>query len=79
MNTIQRGQRSKELLDDPLIDEAFTTIEESILQMWAESKETSEREELWYTLAAAKRFKGIFTNAVSNGSFELAKLEKDNA
>ena len=75
MDTIQRGQRSKELLDDPIIVEALTKIEDTIRQTWEDTTSTEHREELWYTLKGCLRFKEYLTIAVQNGEFELTKRD----
>lgn len=78
MDEIQRGEQAQTVLNDPLVIEALDGIEEIILTQWQEAKETTEREELWYTLQGAKRFRNYLTIVKENGEFEKAQLEKLN-
>lgn len=78
MDSITRGHRAKELMDDPLIKEAFELIEQQIHIEWKNASNGSDREELWYTLRALERFKDYFNIAMQNGDLDT-KLGRENA
>ena len=78
MNDIQRGQRAKEILADPLIKEALTGIEDIILDEWKTQADPSMREELWHTYKGMNRFKTALEIAVTNGEYEVIMKEKEN-
>lgn len=77
METIERGNRSKAILNDPLVEEALEAIEKGIIETWQSSTVTETREELWYTLMGLRRFKGIFETAISSGEFELSQKSEE--
>lgn len=72
---IRRGQRAQQVLTDPLVEDALQSIIMAITQLWAESNDTSTREELWYSLQGVHRFTNYFEQAIENGEFEKAQLE----
>ena len=76
MDKIQEGQAAKELLANPLLQESLQTIESTLIDQWTLSRDTSVREELWYTLQGLKRFVTILEMTVSNGADELVLKEK---
>ena len=76
MDKIQEGQAAKELLANPLLQESLQTIESALIEQWALSRDTSVREELWYTLQGLKRFTTVLEMTVTNGEDEYALKEK---
>lgn len=76
MDKIQEGQAAKELLANPLLQESLQTIESALIDQWTLTRDTSVREEVWYTLQGLKRFVTILNMTVSNGEDELALKEK---
>jgi len=54
-------------------------IEETIHDAWCQAATSETREELWFTLKGAERFKTILEVMVSTGEFTLAHKEIDNA
>jgi hypothetical protein len=79
MEKIDRGLRAKALLADPMLQEALTTIEETLMETWTESVATDHREELWYTYQGAKRFKSYLDLVLQQGEAEQALKEKLDA
>jgi hypothetical protein len=78
MDVIQKGQAAKKLLANPLLQESLETIESALIDQWMLTKDTSVREELWYTLQGLKRFSTILHMTVSNGADDLAMKESFN-
>lgn len=70
MNNVQRGQRSEQLLTDPLLVETLELIEEAIIEQWTGTNDTTLREQLWYTLQGQKRFKTVLEAAIENGKLD---------
>ena len=70
---ILRGQQAKELLEHPLLAEAFTTLEQEILSEWQNSpaRDIEGREKLWMMLKLAQRVKSALETLVDTG--KLAK------
>jgi hypothetical protein len=76
MNVEQKGQAADKLLADPLLQEALETIASALIEQWQETKDSTVREELWFTLQGLKRFKHVLEMTVSNGEDETALKEK---
>lgn len=76
MDKIQEGQAAKELLQHPLLQDSLQTIESALIEQWTLSRDTSVREELWYTLQGLKRFKTVLEMTVTSGEDERALKEK---
>ena len=76
MNNIQRGQAAEAILQNPLVNEAFTEIEQALTDAWKESTDAPQREEIYYTLKGLERFKMVFEIAVSTGEGDIALKEK---
>ncbi len=70
MDNVQRGQRSEQLLTDPLLVETLELIEEAIIEQWTGTNDTTLREQLWYTLQGQKRFKTVLEAAIENGKLD---------
>ena len=78
MDMQQRGHRAKEILADPLIVEALDLIEQSLIQTWKESDDSTAREDAWYTLRGHQRFVTTLTNLVWTGEYQNTLEEKYN-
>ena len=78
MDSIRKGQLSKELLDNPLLKETLEIIESALIDQWKDSNDSKVREEVWYTLAGLRRFRGVLEIAVQNGEADYALQEKYN-
>jgi hypothetical protein len=76
MTIIEEGQAASKLLANPLLQESLNIIESALIDQWMDTKDTLVREELWYTLQGAKRFKTILEQIVTNGQYELAMKGK---
>jgi hypothetical protein len=78
---VARGQRARAILDDPLVDEAFATIERECLGEWrrAPARDVEGRERLWLMLKMAERLKAHFVSLIDSGKLaaeRIAQLEK---
>jgi hypothetical protein len=72
-----RGERAKALMRDPLITEAFDTLEEKYVSAWKDSSSSQdERETLFQMYQALMVVRGHLSEVISTG--DLAKLEMDS-
>lgn len=73
---ILRGERAKQLLEEPLIVEAFQVIEKEYLDQWQNSpaRDVEGREALFLMLKCLQRVKGHLTLAMESGMIEKATL-----
>ena len=73
--------KTRAILDDPLVDEAFAAIERECLAEWrrAPARDVEGRERLWLMLKMAERLKAHFVNLIDSGRLaaeRIAQLEK---
>lgn len=68
---IQRGQRAQQILADPLVDEAFVTVERELTRLWRETEpqDTGSRERLWLALRLFDSVRKVFEGIVASGKF----------
>ena len=76
-----RGEQARRLLADPLLVEAFETVEAGLRAAWAATAEPQdrERERLWLMVKLLGRLKGHLTCALETGKLadrQLAALEE---
>jgi hypothetical protein len=70
MDSIERGNRAKALLDNEVLVSAFDEIETTTIQLWKGTSDKETRDELWYTLKGMERFKTVLEAAVSSGDYD---------
>ena len=79
---VEKGRRAQEIMDDPLVVEAFQLIEDQWTQAWKNSKrlDADGRESAYRALAAAQDLKGVFSSmleAGQNGKAMQSHLAKE--
>lgn len=64
-----RASRAKQILDDPMIQEAFASIESRMMREWADSADTDEegRNRCYRAVLGLRAFKAFFEIAIQNG------------
>tara|TARA_Y100000296_G_scaffold36285_1_gene42033 strand:+ start:443 stop:730 length:288 start_codon:yes stop_codon:yes gene_type:complete len=74
---LQRGVKAKLLLEDPLLTEAFQTLEDEYLSAWKQSsvEATEQREKIWLMYATISEVKAQLTTVVTTGDMAKAQLE----
>ncbi len=74
--SILRGRRAQQLLDDPLIAEAFEAMEADLVAAWraAPVRDVEGREHLWLMLRASEKLRGIFVGYVEAGKVDAHNL-----
>lgn len=73
----QRGREAEELLENPMLAEAFDKIEASYMDEWRQSKlaDIEERERLWLAIQVLSEVKRHLRVVVENGV--IAKRDID--
>jgi hypothetical protein len=74
----RKGSEAKELLENPILAEAFDTLEAEYLKAWRQSKpaETDERERLWLAVALLEEVKRHLRVVVENGVMAKRDIDK---
>lgn len=75
---VERARRAQELMDDPLMVEAFQVIEDKWTQAWKHSRrvDADAREEAYRALAAAMDLRGFFQVLLEQGKNGKAIMEQ---
>jgi|TARA_R100001086_G_scaffold247230_1_gene180958 hypothetical protein len=73
----QREEQAKRLLNDPLLVEAFTELEQNLKNTWTFSSvgDIEAREQVWLSLRLLERIRLHLTSIVETG--EMAKIQKE--
>ena len=74
---IQRGERAKQLLAEPLITDAFKQLETDIFEAWAKTgiRDKEGQHELLLMVQTARKFKALFESLVMTGEIEQHRLK----
>lgn len=74
----QRGDRAKQILNDPLVVEAFSQMEDAVIENLRTShwSHQDEREELYKMLRVIDDFKGKFRQHVEGGKKAKTLLQR---
>ena len=72
------GHAAKAILEDPTVRATLDLIESALKDQWELATTSEQREEVWYTLQGAKRFRNVLTQAVENMEFDAQLKEKQN-
>jgi len=75
-----RGERARQILEDPLVEEFFGQAEEETMTAWRNSAidETDVREDAWRMYQALQRLRSCFQTTIANGEFARHQLLKLN-
>lgn len=81
---VSRGHRAKEILTDPLIEEAFATIEKEMWNLWqgTQTDQKDQRENLFLTLRGMRLFKMHLESVLNTGKMaehEIERLQNQSA
>ena len=65
----RRGEQARRLLDDPLLQESFATVEASLRDAWTATPDdaAAERERLWLMLKLLDRVRGHLNSVLETG------------
>lgn len=72
----RRGDEARQLLEHPLLAEAFQTIRNEVTEQWQSSpaRDVEGREKLWLTLRLLNRLEGQLQSVVETGKVARATL-----
>ena len=75
----RRGEQARRLLEDPLLQEAFVTVEAALHDAWEATDDdaTAQRERLWLMLKLLGRLRASLSEAMETG--KLADGQLSNA
>lgn len=73
---IARGERARQLLEDPLLVEAFTKKEAEYIQAWLNSpaRDVEGREALYLSIKNLHAIRGHLSNVMDTGTMAKATL-----
>jgi len=73
-----RVERAKELLSDPLIVEAFETLESEFTEAWKLTldSETDKRDRLWLMLRITQRVHGHLQAILEDGRIKQKRIDE---
>lgn len=74
---VERKARAEALLRDPLITEAFQTLETEFVTAWKQSaiSDQAARENVYQLLQALEAFKGHFSKVLEDGRLAEERLK----
>jgi hypothetical protein len=79
---MNRAEQAQRILSDPLVVEAFATLERDCVEEWrrAPARDVEGRERLWLMLKLVEKLRQHFAGLVETGqlaSRRIAELEKE--
>jgi hypothetical protein len=74
MTPDERERRARSLIEDPLLNEAFDTLKEDLMNRWTHSGSTDleARESIWLAMRLLDRIRGHINSIVETG--HMAKM-----
>jgi hypothetical protein len=75
---VRRGEQARRLLEDPLLQEAFASVEATLRETWGATPDdaTLERERLWLMLKLLARVRAHMTDVVQTGRLADTQLSE---
>ena len=79
----RRGEQARRLLEDPLLQEAFTTVEATLHVTWSTTSDhaTDERERIWLMLKLLRCVRARLSEVLETGRLadtQLAEATKEH-
>jgi hypothetical protein len=76
LNEVERGRRAQDLLADPLLMEAFGTLEQAYTTAWAGTavKAVEDREIVWRHMQSLRKVRSHLETAVRTGTMAKSQL-----
>lgn len=73
-----KGSQAKELIENPILVEAFATLERKYLEAWRQSKpaDQEERERLWLAVGILGEIQRHLRVVVDNGIIAARDIDK---
>jgi len=72
----RRGEQARRLLEDPLLQEAFASVDRALREAWAATQDdaTAERERLWLMLKLLGRVRIHVVDVLQTGKLADGQL-----
>lgn len=72
----RRGEQARRLLEDPLLQEAFATVETTLHDTWSTTGDeaTDERERIWLMLKLLRRVRARLSEVLETGRLADTQL-----
>lgn len=73
----RRAAEAQQLLDSPLLNEAYTRTEADLVEAWigSQPRDADGRERLWNAVQANRKHKDFLQSVVNNGKIAEAELK----
>ncbi len=78
-NDINRAVKARELIESDLYKEAWAKIREELVQKWAETRVSEQRDELWRYYKLLATLQEVFEEMISAGEHAKTLLEREHA
>jgi hypothetical protein len=75
----ERGERAKQLLDDPLLLEAFEEADKYFVYCWRGAESTNQRELEWSKQKALAEVKKVLAVFIERGDYARRYLEQEKS
>jgi hypothetical protein len=72
----QRGQFAQSVLDNPVYADSYALIEREVMNLWRDSRDPAEREELHRFLKAMTKARNVLETTMRTGKLAMAELER---
>lgn len=74
---MQRGERARQLLEEPMIRDALNLIEQEVIGQWSAcpARDVEGREELWKLYKTAQKFRGVLQSIMESGKLSAHQLQ----
>ncbi len=70
------AEQARKVLENPLVQEAFANIENTIISKWRNEHDSRQRDVLWQQYQSMVQFKKLFEAAVTQGKEASMELDK---
>lgn len=70
MNSVQKGQRALNLANDEIFQMAIQDLSKELMKKWEMSRNTEDRENVWYEVKAIERIANKLTAYVQDGQMD---------
>lgn len=79
-SAIKDAEKAKSLLNDEILQGAFTEIKDQCMKEWAKTSpdDVQRREDAWRMVKAVDKVKAVLAHYVNKGKFENDKITKLN-
>lgn len=74
---IDRARQAKEVVENPIYLEAFTQVENGIIQSWREARDKEDREHLHRMLLCLNKTKAVMMSVMSSGKLTEDQIRRE--